>query len=98
MKTPWFVDRMTSMLRGIGGTDQGNARTPRINPRDLGGIEVELPSVAEQSQIVENLQLRLGGVDALLVKANEMVAVLREYRSALITDAVTGKIDVREKA
>ena len=37
-----------------------------------------------------------GPIDALIDKSTEMIATLREYRSALITNAVTGKIDVRE--
>jgi len=38
MRTPEFVSTMTQALRGIGGiggVDQGNVRTPRINVRDL---------------------------------------------------------------
>ena len=35
-------------------------------------------------------------IDALIEKSTEMINTLREYRSALITNAVTGKIDVRE--
>ena len=37
-------------------------------------------------------------IDALIAKADEVIETLREYRSALITDAVTGKIDVRGAA
>ena len=98
MKTPWFVEQMTARLRGIGGIDQGNARTPRINPRDLGSIEVALPPTAEQREIVDCLRKELSNLDDLLSKTSKLVETMREYRSALITDAVTGKIDVREAA
>ena len=39
-----------------------------------------------------------GKIDTLIAKAEEVIDTLREYRSALITDAVTGKIDVRGAA
>lgn len=54
-----------------------------------------LPPLDEQEQICQYLNRRCKAIDALIVKANEVIDVMREYRSALITDAVTGKIDVR---
>ena len=44
------------------------------------------------------LDERCAKIDALIAKANEVIETMREYRSALITDAVTGKIDVRGAA
>ncbi|WP_020106078.1 restriction endonuclease subunit S [Nocardia sp. 348MFTsu5.1] len=62
----------------------------------LASCIVPIPPLAEQKEIVDYLQLRCGKMDLLIAKATEMVAVLREYRAALITAAVTGRIDVRE--
>lgn len=98
MKTPWFVERMTSRLRGIGGVDQGNARTPRINPGDLGRFMVALPPSREQHEIVNALGNQLADLDRLTAKTAQLIETMHEYRSALITDAVTGKIDVRGAA
>ena len=66
------------------------------NSTTLGAFTFSLPPRSEQDQIVEHLNERCAGLDALIAKANTMIAALREYRAALITDAVTGKIDVRE--
>ena len=57
---------------------------------------VGFPPFAEQSEIVKFLDSRCSRIDALIDKSTEMIETLREYRSALITNAVTGKIDVRE--
>ncbi len=54
-----------------------------------------VPPFSEQKEIVAHLDNRCAKVDALIDKAAAMIGTLREYRSALITDAVTGKIDVR---
>ncbi|MBS7548230.1 restriction endonuclease subunit S [Dietzia massiliensis] len=57
---------------------------------------VGFPPFAEQSEIVKFLDSRCSRIDALIDKSVEMIETLSEYRSALITNAVTGKIDVRE--
>ncbi len=65
------------------------------NSTTLGRFSFALPSFVEQSEIVNFLNTRCAKIDALIAKSTEMVKTLREYRSALITDAVTGKIDIR---
>ena len=61
-------------------------------------MRIRLPPASEQRQIVDFLDLCCGRIDALITKAFQVIETLREYRSALITDAVTGKIDVRGAA
>lgn len=67
-----------------------------LNTDTIGSIRLPFPSRAEQQGIVEYLGLECGKIDGLIEKALEVVDTLREYRSALILAAVTGKIDVRE--
>jgi type I restriction enzyme S subunit len=57
-----------------------------------------MPPVDEQDAIVQFLNGRCARIDALIGKATQVIETLREYRSALITAAVTGKIDVRGAA
>jgi hypothetical protein len=52
----------------------------------------------EQDQIVEHIRRANSSVDALVSKVREAVDRLKEYRTALISAAVTGKIDVREES
>ncbi|QXU56658.1 restriction endonuclease subunit S [Rhodococcus sp. LW-XY12] len=66
-----------------------------ITPGDHLGMEALLPPIEEQIAIAEFLDARCVKIDALIDKSTEMIETLCEYRSALITDAVTGKIDVR---
>jgi type I restriction enzyme S subunit len=49
----------------------------------------------EQNAIVEQLDSYVNNVDALIVEATNATALLQERRSALISAAVTGQIDVR---
>ncbi len=61
----------------------------------LTGFIVTRPPLAEQQAIVKYLDRETAQIDALSAKAREMIEVLKERRQALISAAVTGKIDVR---
>lgn len=69
---------------------------PSVNEGQLRGLPAAHPPVAEQLAIVSHLAERCQKIDVLIDVSIEMIEALREYRSALITNAVTGKIDVRE--
>lgn len=69
---------------------------PNINQDKLRSLRIALPPMTEQRAIVDYLDAECIRIDALVEKATGVIAILREYRSALITAAVTGKIDVRE--
>jgi type I restriction enzyme S subunit len=51
--------------------------------------------MAEQEQIVQYIRRQIGQIDTLIAEANKAQCLLQERRSALISAAVTGKIDVR---
>ena len=70
----------------------------QLTTGNLKGMEVPFPPHDEQQAIVTFLQVRISTINALIAKATGVIETLREYRSALITDAVTGKIDVRAAA
>lgn len=56
---------------------------------------VAFPPLDEQQAIVAYLDTRCAKIDALIANATKMIDTLREYRSSLISAAVTGQIDVR---
>ncbi|NIL87495.1 hypothetical protein RhoFasGS6_04922 [Rhodococcus fascians] len=66
-----------------------------LSMADFRNISISIPPVDEQKAIVKHLAEFLKSVDTLVAKSTDMIATLREYRFTLITDAVTGKIDVR---
>lgn len=95
MRTKAFVGEIIRRLRGIGGMDSGNVRTPRINTADLLDIRADIPEERVQHDELSGLRERTSRIDALIAKAEEHIALAKERRSALITAAVTGQIDVR---
>lgn len=65
---------------------------------DLYQYRVAIPPKAEQRAIADYLDQMCAKIDDLLAVTDRAIAQLNEYRQALITSAVTGKIDVRELA
>lgn len=59
---------------------------------------VTLPPLPEQEAIAAFLDRETGKIDALIAKVEDAIVKLKEYRTALISAAVTGKIDIREAA
>ena len=68
----------------------------RINVGQIKQYWTALPPHDEQIEIAKYLDAETKRIDKLLAKVDEATERLTEYRSALITAAVTGKIDVRE--
>lgn len=66
-----------------------------VNGQRYALCPVTVPSRVEQNKIVDYLNCETSKVDALVAKIETAIERLREYRSALITAAVTGKVDVR---
>ena len=68
---------------------------PKINRESLSDLIVAVPPSDEQQQIAAAIDTSLPRVDAVTAKVNASITLLKERRSALITAAVTGQIDLR---
>lgn len=76
--------------------DGGNETSQmNLNADIVGKFKVVIPSSVEQEAIVERLDSELKKFDGLILMVEKSVALSRERRTALISAAVTGKIDVR---
>lgn len=88
-RTPMYVSAFASRSKGIG------LGFMRLYSRDFGLVETIIPPLPEQRAIVRHLDRETAKIDALVAKAKDAIAHLNEYRTALISAAVTGQIDVR---
>ena len=61
-------------------------------------LMIPIPPLAEQAAIVDYLDKATAGIDAAIGRARRQIELLREYRTRLIADVVTGKLDVRAAA
>ncbi len=71
------------------------ATRQRINLSATARRELALPNKNEQAKIVECIENATGGIAAAEVRSAREIDLLREYRTRLIADVVTGKLDVR---
>ena len=62
----------------------------------LGQIPVPIPPVEEQAAIVAFYDKETAGLTATVSRLEREIELLREYRTCLVSDVVTGKLDVRE--
>ena len=69
----------------------------RLYPESFFEIQIPFPPQEEQRGIVDLIQKETGNYETLQRKIRESISKLREYRTALISAAVTGKIDVRQE-
>ena len=69
-----------------------------LNTDTVGDIYVGWPSRKEQTAIVDYLDEATADIDAAIGRARRQIELVREYRTRLIADVVTGKLDVRETA
>ncbi|WP_218713019.1 hypothetical protein [Arthrobacter sp. BF1] len=77
-------------------TGKQSTNLASTNSTTVKNFRFGVPPIDEQMRIIEHLKIKIDQIDELVDKAQAVVGVLRERRSALISAAVTGKIDVRE--
>lgn len=69
---------------------------PFLNMSNIRGLNIPLPKLDEQKDILQAININLLKIDDLIDKASKFELLLQERRTALISAAVTGKIDVRD--
>ena len=68
---------------------------PKINREDVANFFLAFPSLVEQSAIIDYIAREAAPFDNAITKAQAEINFIREYRTRLISDVVTGQWDVR---
>lgn len=70
---------------------------PKLNKEDVKSIDLIFPpTIEEQNTIIEYIKQETTTIDTLISKYQKQIDLMQEYRTSLISQAVTGKIDVRD--
>jgi type I restriction enzyme, S subunit len=88
--SPYFQHQL--LQRGTGSTALG------IKASKLPQLKILCPPLAEQKRILHHLDQTNSTLDTTITRAQREIDLLTEYRTRLIADVVTGKVDVREVA
>ena len=70
------------------------ATIENVSAEKYGNLLVTLPPKSEQDKIINYLDQETNRIDGLISKTKEQIANLKEYKQALISNAVTGKIKI----
>ena len=89
VRSKGFVDAVMSHSTGVS--------YPAINPSTLAGLWSLLPPFPEQRAIAEYLDRETARIDRLIAEIKASIELLQQQRTALISAAVTGRIDVRRE-
>lgn len=68
------------------------------NTATLANLGIPLPNIHEQKEILQFIEIELAPANAVITRTEREISLLREYKTRLTADVVTGKLDVREAA
>ena len=92
------IDYLTNMLESLDYTHYiTGAAQPKLTSEHLMNIAVISPPTSEQDQIADFLDRKTQQIDELIASEGRKIELLKEYRQSLISEVVTGKIDVRDE-
>lgn len=87
---------MTKLFRILGeGQMTGSAGQKRVPADFIKDFTIGLPPIDEQQEIVDYIRSEKGRIDRLIATKHEQLKALTEFKSSVVSDAVTGKVDVR---
>ncbi|NLY76619.1 MAG: hypothetical protein GX080_00840 [Tissierellia bacterium] len=72
------------------------AAQPNLSLEDLGNFYLPYPNISERTDIVNFLEIKTKGLDNIINKTKTQIQKLKEAKESLISEAVTGKIDLRD--
>jgi type I restriction enzyme, S subunit len=99
MNTDYLMSLLSSeMFVAHFSPETTGVSVPHISPEQIQNFLIPVPPVDEQQSIAEFVQTETTRFDALAAEAQKAVDLLQERRTALISAAVTGQIDVRKLA
>lgn len=83
LMTPAFIEIVNSSTYG--------AKMPRANWNFIGNIKIPIPPINEQLEIIEQIKNETATIDTAISKAEREIEYIREYKEAMIAEAVMGK-------
>ena len=77
--------------------NRDNNTLPQVSHTLYKNERIPLPPISEQQQIVDHLDKGTTKIDSTIEKETQRINLLKEYRQSLISEVVTGKVDVRDE-
>lgn len=87
LRSKKIIDLITSSTYG--------AKMPRADWGFIGSVFIGIPPIKEQLTIFSSINQETALIDETILKAEKEITLIQEYRTRLVSDVVTGKLDVR---
>ncbi|MFL6587822.1 MAG: restriction endonuclease subunit S [Luteimonas sp.] len=94
----FFFHYLSSIFAAVALDGGAKSTVDSLRMPVFNNFHITIPGIDEQDQIVRYIESRSARIDVLIAKTERSIELLREHRAALITAAVTGKIDLRNAA
>ena len=93
------LEFLASIMEGLNYSPWiSGAAQPKLTQDRLMSISISVPSKAEQDKVIEDTVAATSNLTQGIEHARRQVKLMEEYRTSLIADVVTGKLDVRKAA
>lgn len=70
---------------------------PKLNKENIRQLKVVTPPIEEQNLIANHILIEKNRIGTIITKTQQEIELLKEYKTALISEVVTGKVDVRNE-
>jgi type I restriction enzyme S subunit len=92
----WYVNHSSFFIESV-KIASNSTTIDVIYSETLSSVKIPIPTVKEQLAILEFLNVKIPIIDTTISNERKKIELLKEYRQSLISEAVTGKIDVRDE-
>ena len=92
----WYVNHSSFFIESV-KIASNSTTIDVIYSETLSSVKIPIPTVKEQLAILEFLNVKIPIIDTTISNERKKIELLKEYRQSLISEAVTGKIDVRNE-
>lgn len=90
----YFVTHSDYFFKMFELSIDNTGQQPNISTLSIMNFEIIIPPLKEQKIIVNHIQTETERIDTLILKTEKEITLMQEYRTALISEVVTGKVKV----
>ncbi len=92
-----FQRLMTSDFIDVVNSSTYGAKMPRANWTFIGNLKLPIPPLEEQTQIINHIKTETATIDTAIAKTEREIELIKEYKEAMISEAVMGKIKINKQ-
>jgi restriction endonuclease S subunit len=94
--SPFYCLYYLSLIRDIINMEASSSTLPIFNQTQTKNIIIPIPPISEQLEIANFIEIKTTEIDTIIYQTEKEIDLLKEYKTALISEVVLGKVDVRE--